>query len=533
MKLSWESEKLFPFTDIDFRPKLYLNYYSTVNISSEINNNDPIYKLLSEYSDIENIKKINEGQITKFLYFNRKCAHQILYDADKTIHFNYEEINKNLSFYFYLILLINDMPDILNYTYDYQYIKEINNQQENNDNLFNKIIISKIIIELSNDFKTANDCFNDVYEEEINKIINDNNKIIENLLYIFTDIDINWKKEEFCSKNIDIIYLEIINALIKSKKIDDYDFVCDIINQLDLENIELTKIMFDKLYIFLNNNKDTINDYLILNVDDFSNEKKVNFYYILFKYILTNSIYIYQIPFLIKISINIKQILNSNNPIYINAQNEELEKRAGFIIKAFANSNNFSIEIKKQLKKKKTNKLKSLILDLFNSPSSDKTIHKIKEENPNEKETNYFSFNINHKSSKEIVNIDNSSELHILNYVKQLLFDNKIRNKMRNSIISLNYYFDINEILKLLNVEEKDKEKFREIITNDNWKDLFREEKRKEFKSFIENVFYFEGPNEEINKLNKILPKDVNKKSIQQFKDWIHKNKKSNNITEI
>jgi hypothetical protein len=174
-------------------------------------------------------------------------------------------------------------------------------------------------------------------------------------------------------------------------------------------------------------------------------------------------------------------------------------------------------------------------LDLYNSPSSETNIYKYKEDNiSNEKETNNLSFNfISHKSSKEIESIDDSSELHILKYVKKLLSDNLVRNKMRNSIVSLNYYFDINDILKLLNVEEKDKEKFREIITNDNWKNLFKDEKRKDFKIFVENVFYFEGPNEEINKLNKNLPKDINKKSIKQFKDWIHKNKKVNNITEI
>ena len=531
MKLNSENEKLFPL--INLMPKLNLSYYSTLKISSEINNNDPIYKLISDYSDIENITKVNEEQITKYFYYNRKCIHQILYDADKTIYFNYKEINNNLSFYFYLILLINDMPDILNYTYDSKYIKEINNQQEKDDNLYKKIITSKIVIDLANDYKTANDCFNDEDEVEINKIINDNNKIIDNLFYIFTDLDINWKKEEFFFKSIDVIYIEIINTIIKNKKIEDYDYICDLIKQLDLENIDITKIMFDKLYEFLNNNKDYINDYLILNLEDFSNEIKVNFYYILLKYILKNSIYIYQIPFLIKTSINIRQILNSNKPIYIISKNEKIIKKAEYIIKIFINSNNFSVEIKKQVKKSKSN-LKNLILGLYNSPPSDKNIYKIKEENsPNEKENTNLSFNINHKSSKEIENVDDSSELHILKYVKKLLLDNKVRNKMRNSVISLNYYFDINEILKLLNVEEKDEEKFREIITNDNWKNLFKDNKRKEFKMFIENVFYFEGPNEELNKLNKNLPKDVNKKSIQQFKDWIYKDKKENNITEI
>ena len=104
---------------------------------------EPIYKLLLNYSDIENIQKLNKKQITKFLYFNKKYVHQILLNSDKTIHFNYEEINNNLSFYFYLILLIKDIPFILKYTYDSKYIKEINGNKELNKGKYYKLIKAK------------------------------------------------------------------------------------------------------------------------------------------------------------------------------------------------------------------------------------------------------------------------------------------------------------------------------------------------------------------------------------------------------
>ena len=58
--------------------------------------------------------------------------------------------------------------------------------------------------------------------------------------------------------------------------------------------------MIDDIFKILNNNENYINDYILINNEDFSNEKKINFYFILFKYILKNSIYIYQLPFILK-----------------------------------------------------------------------------------------------------------------------------------------------------------------------------------------------------------------------------------------
>ena len=80
--------------------------------------------------------------------------------------------------------------------------------------------------------------------------------------------------------------ININNNIINNKK--NYN----IINQLELENINITKIMFDELSQILNSNKSYINEYIILKEKDLYNEKKINFYFILLKYILKNSIYI-------------------------------------------------------------------------------------------------------------------------------------------------------------------------------------------------------------------------------------------------
>jgi hypothetical protein len=56
--------------------------------------------------------------------------------------------------------------------------------------------------------------------------------------------------------------------------------------------------MFQQLSLLLNSNNKFVNDYILISIDDLFDFKKVNFYYILFKYILKSAIYIYQNDFL-------------------------------------------------------------------------------------------------------------------------------------------------------------------------------------------------------------------------------------------
>ena len=111
--------------------KLYLNYsYSLFYHPFELKNNqDPILKLINDYEDILNIIQNNtKGQIRKFFYFNKTTVHKILYEKNEVIHLEYNKQNKNFEFYFYLTLLIRENPNILNYEYDEDYIKELNSE---------------------------------------------------------------------------------------------------------------------------------------------------------------------------------------------------------------------------------------------------------------------------------------------------------------------------------------------------------------------------------------------------------------------
>lgn len=287
---------IFPSLDINIPLKLSLCYCSTINQGAEVNVNDPLYKLLYNYSELETIIKISEGQITKFLYFNRKVIDKILYNSNEIIHFKYEKKVYNISFYFYLILLIKDNPEILNYSIDLEFFEHINKKQKQNKDAYNALIMAKIVIELINDYRETNDCFGEKIDESLNKIITDNIYIINIFINVLEEINIYWDVNFFLSKNIDEIYIEIINSMIKNKKLNNCS---NILEQLDIVNINLTKNMIDKI-------SETLKDYII---SDIFSEENVNFYFLLINYILKNNIYIYQIPFLIETRKKIKILL--------------------------------------------------------------------------------------------------------------------------------------------------------------------------------------------------------------------------------
>ena len=99
---------------------------------------------IKEFESYYGLDKLN---IIKFLYSNKDSIHHILYDLEKIIEINIEQKEYDLSYYFYLCLLIEENRNILNYIYSFDYIKNINEKQKQKKNIYNKIVMSKIILE--------------------------------------------------------------------------------------------------------------------------------------------------------------------------------------------------------------------------------------------------------------------------------------------------------------------------------------------------------------------------------------------------
>jgi len=324
-----------------------------------INKNKPFDPLLNLSKDIEKIKnylKSNPQDILYFLYFNMYNIERILYNKDEIINFDFDDKNNNyflkitqekieiektneIVFLFYISLLLKYNINVINFSFSFGFINKINSiNTSDKNNIYKKLLISKIILELIN-YYNSNQIFEEKNnKEEIEKLKKDNNKIIENFYNEFEKIGLTINQEDFKLKNIDLIYSKIIIVLLESK---DFDLSYKIIEELDLENIYLTKEMLIEISKTLFSNESFINKYILTSFDDLFDPKKVNFYYILFKYILKNSIYIYYLNFLndtrnniiIKME-EIQYLLNNNNRTLDN----NFKNKVIYIINFFANS---------------------------------------------------------------------------------------------------------------------------------------------------------------------------------------------------
>ena len=320
---------------------------------------DPFLYLSKDFEEIKNSLQSIPQNILNFLYFNVENIERILYNTDNIIYFDFDDKNNNfflkinkekieierkneIVLLFYISLLIKYNKNIVNFSYSFILINKINsiNKIIDTDNIYINMLISKIILELINFYK-SNQIFEEINskeeKEKLDKIEKENNNIIEKYINDFQKIGLKLSQKELKLKGIDLIYSYIINILLKSK---DFDLAYKIINQLNLENINITETMFNEIHKELSSNENLINEYRLNSFDDLFNSKKIDFYYILFKYILKNSIYIYYIDFLKETRIAIFKIIyelkNSNN------NNKKIDNnfkdKIIYIIKFFTNS---------------------------------------------------------------------------------------------------------------------------------------------------------------------------------------------------
>ena len=313
--------------------KLNLVYFASLNNYIKINN-DPIPYLLKDFSEIEPFLEMNN--LTKFLYFNIKKIHQILYDCDKIIRI-IDKMSSNLSFNYYLSLLIVADSEIINYEFSANYIILFNKIKQSEENKYLNFINSKIIIEFINNLKNL-----EIYEENedgviIEKLEEENREYIKNNLYILRDIKLNLSEEDIYKINVEDLYVYIIIGLIKNNKLCDFEYSYNIFKQLDLENIDIqffeSQKLLNQLEEALNSKNEYIKKNIINNFDDINDISKINFHYFLLKFIFKSSFYIYEIPLLLQAHRQIIKILKLKEFITFTVTNEILIDRIEYIIK--------------------------------------------------------------------------------------------------------------------------------------------------------------------------------------------------------
>jgi hypothetical protein len=276
------------------------------------------------------------------------------------------------------------------------------------------------------------------------------------------DLNIGLTKHDIFSQKIDIIYAQIIFHWLKSKNF--VEFESKIINQLFLENIYLTKDMLTKLCELID--KENKKDFIIEKIEDLSDINKINFYYVLLKYILKKSFFIYQIPFLYNaktiIFNSIKRDLNKLLSLK-NDKDKFVQERIEYIILKLLDSEYYHQNI---IMLSKENPLQRVV----NSENSTNVNSNIKNSKENNKSLNIYSkeesntllqsnqsksksksnnkdYNFNNdnesqnssackKEEEDLSNIKNkSSELEVLEFIKIIK-----QNQSQFKKLSNNYY---------------------------------------------------------------------------------------------
>ena len=436
-------------------------------------------KLLSNYKGNKKIIEINDLQLTKIIYFNQPVIHKILHDPSETIHLH--SINEiNISFLFYLDLIILNHG----YSFPFEYIKNIDGWRKKMNDEYKLIITSKIIIDLIHYYK-----FDEKYNAELEKMEDENKKVIREIrdnIIILEDIHLHLNENYIINNKIDIIYSDIICALIKQGNFNYYE---NIIKQLDLENITLTKSMKDELSNILNendiNNNNLIkeyieackqeygsiyqnesdldnniifeimrndiylNNYRILNREDLLNENKINFWYILLKYILKDSNYKYQISFFLKTRNVIKILITELKDLSFDKVNKNIREKLEYIIMNITDSKYY---LNPFLNYFKSNSLKNILInniDIRYALNKDKyeykSIIELIKNNLEDFLTKYFN---NEKMNKILRRILTNEEYE---YIKVQI--NKNESKDKNSSFS-NYSYSTFNSTKKSNIND-------------------------------------------------------------------------------
>ena len=425
-------EKKQFFKDLVQYISLNKNIFNNIDFieKSKVDNKETILDFFTNIEQLELYYNTTKLNILKIIYNNRNSIKNILYDLEKIIYLDKNNNNnkneKNLSYYFYVTLLIKDNECYTNYSYSINFIKELNNIKIKSDEIYKKVVVAKMVIKLIDDYLQFDICDEN---EDVEKIKNDNLKIISDNINIFNLNKLN---------NIDNIYIEIIISLIQKNKFDDYEYICNILNQLDLKDIDINGFMFDKIKQILNKENIYMNKYIITKKEDLFNINIINFYYIIFKFILKNSFFIYQIDLLLNIRIFIIKLIKSNNDIFSSLKNLSCfdgndNKKFEFLIETFSDSkyymqkyiklkniNNNTINASLQTNSKTkeiTDKKIEIINDEKNENNNDKIF--IPEECSSDSECN------SSKNSKEKDSSDSDNENKDSSEEKQLENQNK------------------------------------------------------------------------------------------------------------
>ena len=325
--------------------------------------------LIHNISELNKILKSKKRDKWKYIYINNKNITQLLYNEDENINIDDADIDLFTDFenLFYLDHLILNDNEIINYTFSKKFINNIFLRLKlvnTSPNIFELIIISKIVLNIINNYKSCDNYCENTDEKELNNIENFCKETINKHLYIFEEVGLSMNEDEFYSLSVDEIYIKYLNSFIKLDKFDNYEYINKIANDLNLDKIYITEKMFDELNKILSMGCDLAKFYIIQKVEDLFNDKIINFYYFIIKYIYKIPFYFFQVPLLLNARNVIIFILRKNLDLLCyfklkNEKNREIIERVDYVIKSITDNEYY---FDKYINNYRLGKLESLLL---------------------------------------------------------------------------------------------------------------------------------------------------------------------------
>ena len=468
--------------------KLNLVELTSIITHSKIRN-DPICRLLTDFSEIEAIVKTNK--FIRFLFFNKDKVHIILYNEDKIIQISNDFKENDLAGNYYLCALIEDNFDIINYNFTFNYIKTLNDQKKDENNKYYNLIICKEVLLLIKNYMNS-EIQDENFEKEISQLQKENIDYITNNINILNEIGLDLNTNSFIEMKIDELYTKIIISLIKNDKLTDFAIFNHIYEQLDLENIDIPfeKNLLENILEALNSKNNYIQKYNIENLNDIHNPKKIMFFYILLKYIFKCPLNVYNIPLLLEAREKIIPFLKTDQfkNISTKTKENEFDEKLTFVLQKLG-------DLKYEFAIKPT----EISTFLYSNLDMEKT---------------------NNKYSKE-----NNNNGRILDEL-----DNKNDNiKIEEYNLKKNYFFSPNKDGKIIIEKENPKNRENGIVIKENLgKANGNNEKEKE-KEIKENYELKNGLNSYFKNIGSYLAQ-IQLKSFQDFKFGISFEKQNNQI---
>ena len=372
--------------DLSYNSLLYENEIYNIlnedNYNYEYNNKEklynPFYNLLDNYENIKKIISQKDMKVLEYLYLNRKKVNKILFE-EENLFIDHNIMNK-FSDYYYLYMLIKDMPEIKNYTYNFELIQNVYDMILFSKGTLKKIILAKItLLLIENNYDSILENVNQnknimeqKYEEmkyNCIKIINYNKT---ELMKYKHKLDLNLDELDSNGYAIDELYTSILVSLIKNNILDDLEEAKNLLDEIEIKNIRLNKSIFDGLKNVLT--KNYLSKYLISTYDDLFKEEKLKFYSILFLFILKSSDYVFHIPFLLETRTQIVKIINENIQNFASDLTKEKSEKNIITLKEILE---FFIELNYYINKSKKaekNKFKNLKISIPSNPSNPSNI---------------------------------------------------------------------------------------------------------------------------------------------------------------